>query len=200
MQVIALVDGVSPHGIGHGEEVTYKMWDWLKWDEATRIIKPESRALRSTDLSSVQALAPPLVEQLTQAKDVVVADTWRSGFSVPSVADLGDKVAHLVASELAIAGVCLKATPSGRGLFAQKSFRDGDEICSVSAVWKKSHAEIHALLQQAGNTILLDRLIRIDGLADGAEAISVYGVRVGIAGFARHYVDAQRRGGAKRIK
>ena len=108
--------------------------------------------------------------------------------------DLADKVQKLMHDEAAKFHLTLKSTESGFGLFTTRALREGEAICDVTALWYNTKEALKHILSQEGNKILLDKLLTLDGLYNGEEAMTVFGIRVGCAAFARHYVGVRKGG------
>jgi hypothetical protein len=142
-----------------------------------------------------QPLPPTLFHQNTlQAHDVPV-DTlsWQNGVdNVPQ--DLCDKVQKLMHAEARKFGLSLQVTDTGFALFTTKARREGDTICDVSCLWYSTKENLKQVLSMEGNKALLDKLVAVDGLYKGDAPARFFGIRVGCAAWARHYLG-NRKGG-----
>ena len=142
-----------------------------------------------------QPLPPTLFHQNTlQAHDVPV-DTlsWHNGVdNVPQ--DLCDKVQKLMHAEARKFGLSLQVTDTGFALFTTKARREGDPICDVSCLWYSTKENLKQVLSMEGNKALLDKLMAVDGLYKGDAPARFWGIRVGCAAWARHYLGIRKGG------
>ena len=142
-----------------------------------------------------QPLPPTLFYQNTpQAHDVPVDRAlWHNGVdNFPQ--DLCDKVQKLMHEEALKFGLSLRLTDTGFALFTTKARSDGDVLCDVTGLWYSTEVILKQVLSQCGNKAMLDKLMVVDGLYKGAEAARFFGIRVGCAAWARHYLGVRKGG------
>ena len=95
------------------------------------------------------------------------------------------KVSSLLSVELEKHHLSIMTTEFGRGLVGQKAYREGDVICERSLLLYSTIQKLQEMLSLGGYKLLVDRLLRIDGLlgSEGsAEHTALYGAFVGAAG------------------
>ena len=111
-------------------------------------------------------------------------------------ADLCGKVQKLMHEEAQRFGLSLRQVDTGYALFTTKALRDGDPICDITALWYSTKDRLKHVLSQDGNKAMLDKLMLVEGLYNGEAAAPprVFGIRVGVAAFARHYMGVRKGG------
>jgi hypothetical protein len=150
----------------------------------------------------IVAQAPPPPSQLVRIIEVAgdaALSAWRAGMNL-IVPDLPKKIAELLAHELDSNGLQIVPTEFGRGLACARAYCEGEVLCNCSTLWYTSQMKLQEMLSQGGNKLLLDRLVRIDGLLMGDDDAPslLYGALVGAAGYAQHY-QGLRKGGPNAI-
>ena len=94
-------------------------------------------------------------------------------------------------------GLSLKVTDGanpGFALFTTKALSEGDPICDVTCLWYSVKDKLKKVLSKEGNKAMLDKLVVVEGLYKGDEAGRFFGIRVGCAAWARHYLGVRKGG------
>ena len=108
--------------------------------------------------------------------------------------DLCEKVQKLMHVEAQKFGLSLQVTSTGFALFTTKALREGDPICDVTCLWYSAKENLKQVLSQQGHKALLDKLVMLEGLYKGDTAERLFGIRVGCAAWARHYLGVRKGG------
>ena len=143
---------------------------------------------------SSAAPQPHFIKNAFQAHDVPLdALVWHNGVdNVPQ--DLCEKVQKLMHVEAQKFGLSLQVTSTGFALFTTKALREGDPICDVTCLWYSAKENLKQVLSQQGHKALLDKLVMLEGLYKGDTAERLFGIRVGCAAWARHYLGVRKGG------
>ena len=91
-------------------------------------------------------------------------------------------------------GLSLQVTDTGFALFTTKALREGDPICDVTCLWYSTKDILKQILSQEGNKAMLDKLMLLEGLYQKDVAARFFGIRVGCAAWARHYLGVRKGG------
>ena len=118
---------------------------------------------------------------------------WHNGVD-NVLQDLCDKVQNLMHLEAQRFNLSLQVTDTGFALFTTKALREGDPICDVSCLWYSTKEKLKHVLSQEGNKAMLDKLLCVEGLYKGNDTARFFGIRVGCAAWARHYLGVRKGG------
>ena len=128
---------------------------------------------------------------------------WRGGCN-KCVADLGEKMAVLLADELGNAGVSLSTLPNDDPrLVTTRSYNAGELICPLAALHYDDPKELEAFFAAAESAALLQEpRARCSGVLpaspqDGQEAsppVAIHSVFMGVGRYLRHYRGVRGKG------
>ena len=139
-----------------------------------------------------------VVGHVMEAYDVSQGLEWHDGLNrvVPSVLLIPNSQTqvHLECDQnaLRITG----HTDKGRSLETQRARRDGEIVCSASALFFDSFADLVSLLRLPGNARFADRVCNILGVHRAEQPVEIWAVLVGVAQYIQDFHDIRPRANA----
>ena len=195
---------MSTHCRKHGEDVLNQ----LILKDCYNIEKKKAAATAPKELyaSSLQFIKtcfgnPEEAKQVVRVNEVMLTEdnsSWRSGMNIELDGhDLEPLMGALVEQELEARGLYLQTDQSDKtlGLYAGKSFGEGEVVVDFSAAMFTKMDKLNQFLSSKGNRLLAACMVRQESILLDSESdkpTSVFGVGMGAARFLRHYLSRRR--------
>ena len=210
LKVVAFVEGVSKHSLGHGSLLLKKLMMSSKMAAARDAlpgVTQGSKCIHAGDFQFQVIQAPPV--QPVLLRDITPSvNKWRTGLNNrPAGLDL--KTMSQLQAESDIKLVRLPQRDNIGSVVARRSMRDGDVVCTLGGLAYDSVENVHAFMNSnPSGRELVGGLVRIDGvqheaLGDEGSApqalgdfsptapkfAPIYFVMAGIGRYVRHYAQ-----------
>ena len=183
----------SEHSFGHGQQLGRELL--IKEELIAMPAVADNSGESSATPECIQAAVERIADgQLIEAYDMVQGDGWNEGINravpaqimIPGSQGLVRKEAEQFSLRVTNANA-----QTGRGLETVVARRDGEKVCTASALffddWNTLLATVRA------NPRFSDRVVHISGVKRGGKEISVWAVLLGIAQFAQHFAGIRAR-------
>lgn len=183
----------SQHAFAHGRALGR---DLLVAEETASLACAPGVSQECTTGRLRQTIQATLVgEQLVEAYDIMQGDDWQHGINrvVPSKLLLpgSQGLVRKEAEKYNLRVTAAHADNKGRGLELTTSRRDGELVCSASALFFDDKNLLETFLGQ--NARFADRVVSIAGVKRQGQDVEIWAVLVGIAQFIQHFVGYRTR-------
>jgi len=197
LETIAFVEKVSPHSMGHGEELLRKMTTMAMMVKAKALVqKVGTKRVSVGSLTFITAQNVP--NDLVAVKDIEidVSKSWRAGFNKNPM-DLEAMMVKLFHAELEANNLYLAQDAQGMlSLHTSIARKEGDAICPLTCLLFDSASMLEGFLSTAGNKLLIDKLVKIPGVFMSEEdgRVDIFAALVGVGRFLRHFLGLRKAG------
>lgn len=182
----------SPHSFAHGRALGQGL---LAAEElASLACAPGgSQECKTGRLQTIQATI--VGEQLVEAYDIMQGTEWQNGINraVPTklLVPGSQGLVRKEAEKFQLRVTAAHADNKGRGLELTTSRRDGELVCSASALFFDDKDLLETFLGQ--NARFADRVVSIPGVKRQGKEVELWAVLVGVAQFIQHFVGYRTR-------
>jgi hypothetical protein len=181
----------SQHSAAHGMQLAKQLLFSQEMSKVSANLPPLP-VVCEKDCQCIEGqIKPDVVGRVVVAYDISQGVEWHDGLNrvVPSVLLIPNShtMVHLECDQnaLRITG----HTDKGRSLETQRARRDGEIVCSASALFFDSFDDLVSLLRLPGNARFADRVCKIDGVHRAEQPVEIWAVLVGVAQYIQDFHD-----------